>query len=92
MRIVFWKLRLAMKYVWRCIGRSWRLIEFCKVCGREQPVTWYAPDVLWAEVVEGRCNVLCPECFNRLARRKKIYLWWTCSEERDESPSNPALP
>ena len=77
MRWLFWKTRLALKLFWRHVGQSWRLIEFCKICGRQQPLVWHAPDHLWL-VVNGReGGVLCPECFNRQARKKGYWLRWS---------------
>ena len=79
MRWLFWKIRLTLKLFWRYFGRSWRLIEFCKVCGRRQPLVWHAPDPLWLDVI-GRKDgdVLCPECFTRAARVKGHWLRWKC--------------
>lgn len=80
MRRLFWKLRLAMKLCWRYVGRSWGLVEFCQVCGREQPLVWSAPDALWLELSADKWEVLCPECFDRLASKRRLRLRWTCKE------------
>lgn len=88
---LFWKCRLACKYVWRYVGRSWRLIEFCKVCGRRQPVVWNVPDVFWWEVTGSRHGVLCVECFNRRATEQGWFLIWTCEpQRRQEAGTEPA--
>lgn len=54
------------------------LVEFCRDCGRHQPMLWQAEDKLWEEVT-GRTDgggVYCPECFSRRADRMGITLRW----------------
>lgn len=52
------------------------VIEFCHRCGVRMPLVWRAPDPLWAEV-GSEWGVLCPKCFDELARRKGlgVLLW-----------------
>lgn len=52
------------------------LLEFCKDCGRKQPIVWHADDALWNRVAQGE-NVLCPMCFDRRAAKRGIYIEWT---------------
>ncbi len=85
MRWLFWKTRLPLKLFWRYAGRSWRLIEFCKVCGRRNhPLVWDAPDSLWLVVNGSESGVLCPECFTRAAKAKGHWLRWTCYGKNGE--------
>ena len=49
------------------------IVEFCHRCGLLQPVIWHAPDALWEQVSED-WGVLCPKCFDELARRKGVPL------------------
>lgn len=75
MRHVGWWLRVRVK---RWLARRTLIIEFCEVCGREQPVVWHADDSLWLAVVGRSGGVLCPECFDRRARvlmPNRIVMW-----------------
>lgn len=58
-----------------CLSRLTTVIEFCHDCGREQPVVWTADDALWAKLADGS-NPLCPECFDKRAQRRGIFLRW----------------
>ena len=65
------RLKLALR-------RFTTLIEFCRDCGRHQPLLWTASDELWREIT-GRKDgggVYCPECFDRRARALGITLRW----------------
>jgi len=46
--------------------------EVCKCCDREQRLAWLVQDYLWAEVIDGRFNVVCLECFVAIAEKKNI--------------------
>lgn len=76
-----WLIRLAAKrlLVWARLGAG--LPEYCQVCGRRQPIVWHAPDRLWLEVNGREGGVLCPECFDRLAAEKGLWLRWTPSDK-----------
>lgn len=76
---LFWRIRVAMKRVIIRVGRGPMLIEFCRECGRQQPVVWHVSDDLWAAVT-GRTDgsgVLCVECFDRAAWRTVGLIRWT---------------
>lgn len=63
--------------------REWRY-ETCKICRREQRLTWAVKDEVWEEVMGEYKRVVCLECFLRKADEKKIrikkddfiYLGW----------------
>lgn len=55
------------------------LIETCLRCDREQPIVWEAGPGLWAMVADfdpPERGVLCPECFDDLAREQGLGLRW----------------
>ena len=52
------------------------LCEFCGKCGKHQPLVWTADDDLWNELNGGPNGVLCPECFDKEADRRGIFLRW----------------
>lgn len=56
------------------LARITLIHEFCHDCGRRQPLVWWAPAQLWAEVGGG--GITCPKCFDRRARAKGILLMW----------------
>jgi hypothetical protein len=75
------RIRVAAKKV---LCRFVTLIEFCRDCGRQQPITWHVDDELWA-AVSGRTDgggVLCPECFDRRAWKTVGMLRWTAVRDR----------
>jgi hypothetical protein len=72
---LWWLVRLLSKWVWRYILRR-GLIEYCKRCGRRQPLVWSAPDALWLAVNGSEHGVLCPKCFDDLAHRQGTFLRW----------------
>ena len=79
---VFWRLRVAAK-VLLCYHLGVSMVEFCKTCGRRQPVVWTVPDDLWGRVT-GRWDgggVLCVDCFDRRAWDTVGMLRWTASVE-----------
>jgi len=57
--------------------------ERCRNCGKLYLTVWRAPDRLW-ELVTGKkeTGLLCPICFDRLARQKGIELYWECEENK----------
>lgn len=58
--------------------------EFCHRCGIQQPLVWWCEGVdhcsLWAEVA-GPHGILCPKCFDRLARKRGIAIRFLATEE-----------
>lgn len=76
MKIIYWKLRLWSKLLIIWIGLGPSLIEFCKRCGRKQPLVWHAPDKLWLEVTGSTGGVFCPECFDAKAKAIGLSLSW----------------
>ena len=75
---LFWWLRVRVK-IW--LARRRTLIEFCKTCGREQPIVWHVPDELWLAVTGREGGVLCPDCFDRAAWRTVGMLIWTATPD-----------
>jgi hypothetical protein len=67
----------------RALSRVAAITEFCKDCGREQPVVWTSPDWLWAAVTERADGggVLCPDCFDRRASAQGRMLRWVPEQE-----------
>ena len=62
--------------------------EKCHRCGRRYLTCYGVPDHLW-EIVSGKedgSGLLCPQCFDEVARKKKIILFWSADniEQRDE--------
>jgi hypothetical protein len=51
------------------------VIEFCEDCGRRQPLVWWADNALWYTLADGE-KTLCPECFDRRARARGLFLRW----------------
>lgn len=83
---LFWRLRVAFKELLCTLHLAGvvDLIEFCRDCGREQPVVWHVDDELWRSVTQYRgpewaegSGVLCLECFDRDASRWVGLLRWT---------------
>lgn len=56
-------------------------MEKCKRCKKRVYFVWRASDDLWSIVSEKRdgSGILCPKCFELLARKKGIPLYWECS-------------
>lgn len=54
--------------------------ERCQKCNSPYMTVWWAPDDLW-EKVSGSYNLLCPRCFDAMARGKGVYLHWGCKAE-----------
>lgn len=78
---ILWRFRVALK---QAIARIAMIVEFCRDCGRAQPLVWVTTDALWTEVT-GQTDgggVLCPECFDRRARSQDRLLYWIPREER----------
>jgi hypothetical protein len=71
----YWTLRLWTKLAIKAIGLGPCLIEFCKVCGRKQPLVWRARDDIWEQFSNGK-GVLCPECFDYSAEQHHVLLIW----------------
>ena len=78
----YWLIRRAVKRLIIWIGIGPCMIEYCKVCGRRQPLVWHAPDHLWLGVHGHKDGVLCPECFDRRAVEKGYWLQWSPYVER----------
>jgi hypothetical protein len=55
--------------------------EICGRCGGKVGMVWHAPDELWlAGNGMGRdAGVLCVRCFNLLAERSGLSLYWECA-------------
>ena len=82
----FWKLRLLAKWLYKhslcyIFGALW---GYCKICGkREVPCRWVS-DKLWTEVTGYPSDTnftCCIVCFDRMARRKNIWLDFTTNKE-----------
>lgn len=70
------KLRLWVKRLIVAVGLGDRLVEFCEVCGRRQPLVWWSSDALWLQL-NGRVNgAVCPTCFDCEAERQGMILRW----------------
>src|SRR3990172_4785731 len=53
--------------------------EHCQICGRPYLLVWNATDYLWHDIVSSdESGLLCPDCFDREARQRGIYLIWKC--------------
>lgn len=50
---------------------TWRG-EVCKRCRRRNVVGFVVPDATWAEVTQGRWNILCPTCFDEVAEERGV--------------------
>ena len=81
MRNPYWLMRRCFKRLVIWLGLGAVLTEYCRVCGRRQPLVWHAPDRLWCIVNTSVHGVLCPECFNRLAQEEGHWLEWTCRDD-----------
>lgn len=57
------------------------LIEYCDGCGSRQPLVWWSDSALWLAVVGERGGVLCPCCFDIMARKKGLFLRWYPQDE-----------
>lgn len=51
------------------------VIEYCRDCGRRQPLIWTAPDDVWSRYATGQ-HPLCPECFDARATEGGVLLRW----------------
>jgi hypothetical protein len=69
----FFKIRVWLK---THFTRQFAAIEFCQLCGCEQPVVWHADDALYLRVTGDEHSVYCPTCFDDLAEHKGIWLNW----------------
>jgi hypothetical protein len=96
MQRLMWRLRrlahpeLANRL--RVLSNLWYEGETCRECGRRQPLTWWCMDNrLYARLVrpdvgewpisgEGVGGVVCPRCFDRLARAAGVLLMWQPTE------------
>lgn len=72
-------LRVLFKRFYMRLGGT--LIEFCKTCGRRQPLVWTATDELWLAVVGSPNGVRCPECFTKEAWKLGLFLRWRSEVE-----------
>lgn len=72
----YWLTRRAVKRLIILVGLGARLTEYCRLCGKRQPLTWHAPDELWLAVNGSEDGVLCPECFDRRASEMGFRLTW----------------
>jgi hypothetical protein len=78
------KARVAFK---RWLSRRRLVVEFCKDCGREQPLVWWTDDnQLWLDLMKSTGGVACPECFDRRALRAGILLRWQPVVEHRDQP------
>ena len=68
------------------LSRHMLLCEFCRRCGRQQPLIWWcADDALWERITGWKGNgILCPECFDKLARDQHVLLRFLAVEIKDE--------
>ncbi len=70
------KIRLWIKRLIVAIGFGDRLIEFCDVCGVHQPLSWWADESLWWNLVGKHAGCLCPRCFDERATAAGLFLVW----------------
>lgn len=82
---VFWWIRRQFKLLVSRHLRLFCVVEFCKRCGRRQPLVWHVTDDLWLEVIGQPEGVYCPECFNALAAEKRMLLYWTAKSHEVET-------
>jgi len=78
---IIWLIRKMVKRVWLKLGGQ--VVEYCKRCGRRQPLVWGSSDPLWAKIT-GRTDgsgVFCPECFDFLAKAKGLHLYWVPKQD-----------
>lgn len=66
------RLRVLLKTL---LAKHFLIIEFCKECGRTQPLVWHAEDDVW-ELISGGMGILCPECFDKRAWKAGYALMW----------------
>lgn len=78
--IALWLIRRAVKRLVIWIGFGAWLTEYCRVCGRIQPLVWRAPEGLWREINGAAHGILCPECFDWRARATGHLLNWHCDD------------
>lgn len=45
--------------------------DYCKQCGGRN-VTWSAENGLWNELMNGPSGIMCPQCFESMARKKGV--------------------
>lgn len=61
-------------------------METCKICEKQYLAIWRCPDELWAKVLRTSIRngliLICPECFNRMAKEKGIELYWECAQSK----------
>lgn len=53
--------------------------ELCAICGKRYLTVWKAPDVLWTALMRPHAGLVCPVCFDQLARSNGVSLYWTCT-------------
>lgn len=70
---VFYYLRVKTK---RWFARHMLIIEFCKKCGRKQPLVWTAADELWLAIHGSEGGIYCPECFTTLCEARGWFVRW----------------
>lgn len=69
----YWRVRALAKTM---VSRHLECVnEFCHDCGVEQALVWTAEDSVWWECAEDH-HPLCPECFDRRARKLGRLLRW----------------
>jgi hypothetical protein len=52
-------------------------VEFCQRCGIRQPLAWQCDsDEIWKEINGTTNGVLCPKCFDAIAKKKGIFIMW----------------
>ena len=77
----YWLIRRAVKRLVIWVGLGSYLHEYCKVCGRRQPLVWQAPNDPGLSVIGRERGVLCPECFSRRAAAMGYWLMWSPDSE-----------
>lgn len=56
--------------------------EKCEHCGKRYLTCWLAPDYVWHAVTgHDEEGLLCPNCFDEMARNKGVILAWRVEEE-----------
>lgn len=60
-------------------------IEDCQQCGRKMPLSWWAPDDLWLQLVGSPAGIYCPVCFDALAESSGYRLRWSPRTQHEEA-------
>ena len=65
-------------------------MPICELCKHEYHIAWDAPDHIW-QTISGHTDnsgLLCPTCFDTLARLKGVILIWHVANKPKEDMNN----